>query len=112
MLWVTTIQNSDLFIGFLISLFLWSLKDNNQNINPIFKDICHKCASFSYSLYVCHLPLLLFLCSFLSFPKRLQPTFLNLVLLTLLLFVVLLYAYGFAQLTERHTSLIPKRLLP
>jgi peptidoglycan/LPS O-acetylase OafA/YrhL len=100
----------DLILGLLISLFLWSLKNSKQDVNSVFKSICQHWAGFSYSLYVCHLPLTLFICSFLSFPNRLQPTSLNLSLLILLLMFILLYSYIFAQLTERHTSIIRKKI--
>jgi len=68
-------------------------------------------ANFSYSLYVVHLPLLVFLRAWLTDAKPYTPTVYSVSLAIALVFIVIMYANAIALMTESRTSMVRKSAL-
>ena len=66
-------------------------------------------AGFSYTLYLVHYPMIALVSAGIIGIQRWQPTALRLTFATALTVVVLLLAYGIAQITERHTDVVRAR---
>ena len=67
-------------------------------------------AGFSFTLYVAHLPFMLLLTSVLAGDGRWQPVGAALPLGIAVLALTLLYSYGLAAVTERHTERVRKTI--
>lgn len=100
----------NLLIGLAVSCLIWSIKDSKYRIYLGIIKLIREFSRFSYSLYVCHMPFMIFLCAYIAFPDRYQPDAQGLFLLGCCLIVVTLYAYVFANLTEYKTSLVRERI--
>src|SRR5262249_33109897 len=85
---------SDLAVGLTFTLFLLGIpKLNVGERNHNYIGASRRLAGFSYSLYVLHFPLLLFLRSWIVPAERWQPSETRLFYSTLLGFVVLTFAW-------------------
>jgi len=99
----------DLFVGisFAIALISFSKLDR-----PILLNVLHiKLASFSYSLYLVHFPMMIFMAAtfqeFLKFELlKLQPSSISYLLFFIFIFLLYSYAYLFSLMTEKHTFTI------
>ena len=71
-------------------------------------------ASFSYSLYLVHLPLAIFVVAVLSrlqiMAVQMQPVPITFVMFFLILIVIYIYSFCFATFTENHTPRLKKAL--
>jgi peptidoglycan/LPS O-acetylase OafA/YrhL len=65
----------------------------------------------SYSLYLCHYPLLLLLCGFIVPGNRLAFTLLSGCLVIGLAIVCCIYGFVFSKGTERYTAVLRNRML-
>ena len=98
-------------MGGALALFLC----NDHNWIGARGNIDSKLASFSYSLYVTHHPLMLFILSALLstgvISGRQTPSFHAISILAVMLMVTYIVAWGFSLLTERHTQALRITLL-
>jgi peptidoglycan/LPS O-acetylase OafA/YrhL len=102
----------DILIGISFALVINSAAANTRRL-PC-RNITHKAADFSYSVYLCHFPFLVFVMSGLyqvtGKGLRGPPTLFRIGLSFLILFVVYVWCYLISLLTERHTARIRKVL--
>ena len=103
----------DIVIGLGYALWIVALAKPAPAI--AFAPLHAKLASFSYSLYLVHLPMMLFAVAALhdlfGLGFQLQPTFLNLLASTALLAFLCAYAWAFSLLTEAHTNTVRRTLM-
>jgi peptidoglycan/LPS O-acetylase OafA/YrhL len=94
-----------LAVGFAFTIFLFaSLQSAVRENSQRYSAIAHEFAGFSYSLYVLHFPLLLFLRASLVPPERWQPTMPHLLLAALVAAASLIFAWVVSLFTERKTT--------
>lgn len=95
---------SDLAVGIAFTLFLFGILQFEAGASsPSYTNTARFFAGFSYSLYVLHFPLLLFLRAWLVPPQRWQPTAANCGLAILIGAVVLSFAWLVSGFTENKT---------
>ncbi len=96
---------NDLAVGFAFTLFLFAvLQTATGEATPGYSVIAREFAGFSYSLYVLHFPLLLFLRAWIVPPQRWQPTPAHLLLAAGVAILCLFFAWAVSLVTERKTS--------
>jgi peptidoglycan/LPS O-acetylase OafA/YrhL len=88
-----------------------SLQDQTPSENGIYKKICHTIANFSYTLYLVHLPVLIFCQAWLITNSRWQTDLFHISTGIILLITVNLYAFAIAQITEAKTEQVRKFIL-
>jgi peptidoglycan/LPS O-acetylase OafA/YrhL len=95
----------DLALGVACTLLLWALLQARQEAPPtLYRKTSHFLASMSYTLYLCHLPLLLFLVSMIHADRRWQPDRAGLPLLAAV--AVFLYSVLLYFCFERNTGVL------
>ena len=95
---------SDLVLSCFFALFLYCLLNQTTAVGLRYAKLSHGLASSSYTLYVVHLPLLVFVVVWLG--KRWVPTPLHLLFVLGIMCGTWLYAYGIYYLFEAHTPKI------
>ncbi len=95
---------SDYVLSGCFALFLYSLLNRTTTIGERYSRLSHGLASSSYTLYVVHLPLLVFLEVWIG--KRWVPTPLHLVLTLGIVYTDWLYARGIYRLFEARTPTV------
>jgi peptidoglycan/LPS O-acetylase OafA/YrhL len=103
---------SDLVLGLVVSLLIWvTLQFALLPLNVLYVRIAHRAARSSYTLYLIHLPMLIFLKASLQLPRALLSW--NACLISGGLLVgVLLYAQLIYQLFEKNTDRVRKWIKP
>lgn len=81
-----------------------------RHISPAYAKTARLLASFSYTLYLTHFPIVFFLRARMHSAVW-QPTFTHFVYAALICALAVLIAYGFAQMTEARTELVRKRVM-
>jgi peptidoglycan/LPS O-acetylase OafA/YrhL len=100
--WV--IFGNDLGVGISFSLFLFAvLQMDAAKEKSVYPSAAHFLAGFSYSLYVLHFPLLLFLRAWLVPAQRWQPDVLHLTYGLVLGMITLGFAWLVSLITEKKT---------
>ena len=105
----------DFSIGIATAIFLFlTMRGTDHDESPLksrFLKGARRLSGFSYSLYLTHLPFLVFLQAWLVGSRRWQPTIANLVFAMGLLLIVILQAYLFSLVTEHFTDPLRKLLM-
>jgi len=108
---------SDLLAAISFGIFLLSMKEVNNSFLCRTKKINSVLAGFSYSLYVLHYPLILFLVSawvsifdINNFSNEYQPSGVGIVIYLSIMIIVLIIAYAFSLVTENNTALVRRWL--
>jgi peptidoglycan/LPS O-acetylase OafA/YrhL len=100
----SVILGSDLCVGIAFSLFLFAvLQMDAQKVEGVYQRAAHFLAGFSYSLYVLHFPVLLFLRAWLVPLQRWQPDVRHLIYGVILGMATLGFAWLVSVFTERNT---------
>lgn len=100
----SAVLGSDLAVGIAFTLFLFGILQLGIGANsPRYSGAARQFAGFSYSLYVLHFPLLLFLRSWIVPPERWQPSVRNLIFAILVGLGVLSFAWVVSLFTEGKT---------
>jgi peptidoglycan/LPS O-acetylase OafA/YrhL len=95
---------SDLAVGIAFTLFLFGVLQLDLGTDSHhYLGVAHRFAGFSYSLYVLHFPLLLFLRAWTVPSQRWQPDGLHLLFGSLVGVVVLVFAWTVSLFTENKT---------
>jgi peptidoglycan/LPS O-acetylase OafA/YrhL len=98
---------SDFAIGLAFSAFLFGVLQLNIGIGSrIYLRAAHFLSGFSYSLYVLHFPLLLFMCAWLVPAQKWQPDPIHLVYGVALGAAVLVFAWFVSKFTEDKTRVV------
>ncbi len=97
------------------SCFLLFTALNRRSTDGAERKFHHHMAQFSYTLYLVHVPFLVFAAALLNtlfgLPLYQQPSTAGALYFGCLLVAAYAYSYGFSRLTERHTSRLRRRLL-
>jgi peptidoglycan/LPS O-acetylase OafA/YrhL len=100
----SVIFGSDLGVGIAFSLFLFAvIQMDSGKEGSVYPRVAHLLAGFSYSLYVLHFPLLVFLRGWLVPPQRWQPDVLHLIYCVILGITTLAFAWLVSVFTEANT---------
>jgi len=108
--------SSDLLTDYIVALcfVLWLytlLLGSREDTSAAYEIGAKKLAGFSYSLYLTHFPPLLLLRGVLNPQGDWQPDPRHLVYALGIGLLIVVYAYGVAELTEAHTATVRRRLL-
>jgi peptidoglycan/LPS O-acetylase OafA/YrhL len=96
---------ADLLVGVMFAVLLYILKHNRQPASvPALRRITAISADFSYTLYLVHLPPLIFLRSYLAYETGWEPSFGSWRKVLLVFVVVLTYSFVVSLMTERNTD--------
>lgn len=97
-------SHGDLILGIVISLLILviSFQQEKENKNMITR-ISLWVSEFSYTIYLTHLPFLIFILSLVIKNERWQPDTQHLLYMLILLIITLLYARIVYLLTEKNT---------
>lgn len=100
----------DFALGVAFSICLISMRMIKDEF--VFYDLHRRLAELSYTAYLTHFPLMIFVCAFLAqaygIPVRQQPDFIGLSYFFSLSFILIAYSFIFWYLTERNTKKIRK----
>lgn len=98
----------DVALGLILACLLWSLSCViPETLPPQFRfygALARVASSFSFSLYVVHFPVLVFVATLTVQGARWQPSTRAVSMIVLATSGVLLYAYIFSRCTEKHTE--------
>jgi len=95
---------SDLAVGIAFALFLFGVLQLELGVDATqYLGAAHRLAGFSYSLYVLHFPLLLFLRAWIVPPQRWQPDGVHLLYGSMIGVLVIGFAWTVAVFTENNT---------
>jgi len=96
--------------AFLPAMYLL-VRASGSDVNPTYASAAKVLASFSYTLYVVHLPLLILLRTLLGRVPRWQPDFQHAAYGAVVACLVLIYALGVSRLTEARTDAVRRSIL-
>jgi peptidoglycan/LPS O-acetylase OafA/YrhL len=103
---------NDLLVGGSFGLLVLSLLSWNTVCKwGLYHKLASGLAGFSYSLYVFHLPIIVFLAAFLLSDSRWQPTFPRVAFGFFLLISVAFITFLLSRLTEVHTDVLRRFLV-
>ena len=103
---------TELLLGLATAGLIYAILAGRRQIttDTIYSRIAGELAGFSYTLYLVHLPLLVFISSRLAQAHRWQPTARTVVSGLLIGAAALIYAGTVAYFTERRTDVVRRRL--
>jgi peptidoglycan/LPS O-acetylase OafA/YrhL len=98
------VLGADLSVGLAFALFLFGLLQIDFSMRShTYANLARFCAGFSYSLYVLHFPVVLFLRAWLA-PDRWRPNFPHFMFVIAIGMAVLVFAWFISLFTENKTS--------
>lgn len=100
--------DTDYILGILVAFLLYSLLHWPYQISRFYQKIAKQAAGFSYTLYLTHMPILVFFSAWLHY--RAIPSARNFLLPTAILCITIAYSYGIAMLFENNTDRVRKKL--
>ena len=95
---------SDLAVGLSFAFLMHGILQIEVPIGAAGRNLAKTFAGFSYTLYVVHFPLLLFIRAKWQHSFRWQPDMLHLAYGSSIIAAVMVYAFGVARLTESNTA--------
>lgn len=104
--WISNGLYSDYAFGIVTALFLWLMLSAQAKANEqgVVERGARQLSRFSYTLYVIHVPILVFAAGMVAGDDRWNPTLGHIAGALVLLLLTLLYSYGVAALTEFRTD--------
>ncbi len=103
---------SDLAVGIASTVFiLMVLRNNARSRSGLYSPAAHGLAGFSYTLYLVHLPALIFVSAWLVPGRRWHPDAFNVAKIAAIGTCALAYAYVIARLTEYRTGAVRARVI-
>gem|GEM_PF-3626064 len=100
--------NSDFFLGILVAILLYSLLHFPYPVSGWYRTFGKRTAGFSYTLYLTHMPVLIFFAAWLN--HHAQPTARNFSVPIVVLCFTLAYSYGVAMVFEHNTDRVRKKV--
>jgi peptidoglycan/LPS O-acetylase OafA/YrhL len=100
--------DTDYVLAVPIVVLLYALLHSPYGVSRWYQNIAKQAAGFSYTLYLTHMPILVFFSAWLHY--RALPTCQNFLIPTAILCVTIAYSYGIAMLFEHNTDRIRKKL--
>ncbi len=101
----------DLAVGVASAALVFALlRSRAMSRSGLYSRIVRRLAGFSYTLYLVHLPALIFMSAWLVAGRQWQPDAIHFIVVAILGVCMLAYAFGIAQLTEYRTSAIRSRV--
>ena len=101
----------DYLLGLATLLFLWVLLSaSNPSENTAGEKGARELSRFSYTLYVCHTPLLVLLAAALVGDHRWTPSPVHILIASGVLVLLIAYSYGLAYVTEFRTDQVRRFL--
>jgi peptidoglycan/LPS O-acetylase OafA/YrhL len=100
--------DTDYILAVVVTIFIYALLHHPQPVSSLYKKIARQAAGFSYTLYLTHMPVLVFFSAWLN--HRNPPTTRNFLLPLAILCGTIAYSYGIAMIFEHNTDRIRKRL--
>lgn len=97
---------SDYSVGMSFAFLLYWILHRRSKPWGLYAAASHKLAESSYTLYVVHLPFLVFVSALLGIGVRLDPNPLNIAMAIVLIYIVWIYSFGVFKLFESHTNAI------
>ena len=97
---------ADSLVGLATASLIYTLCNVNTefNRNNFYSKISTLLSQFSYTLYLVHLPILIFAKAYLTTINRWQPNLLNMIFALLIILLVLIYAFVIYSITEANTE--------
>lgn len=98
--------SADLLIGFSFGIFLLAVKYSNLMVikNSYFTKMSLFLSEISFSMYLLHFPIVIFIFSFFYKGDKQELTYFNLILFLIILGVIVIISYLFWFLFERKTA--------
>ena len=106
--WLESGLNTDYILSAFVAILLYLLLHDPRPVSKLYRSAASHAAGFSYTLYLTHLPFLVFFAALLN--HRVLPTPRNFILPIAILLLTLAYSYGIAMLFEHNTDRIRKKL--
>lgn len=100
--------NTDYVLAVLVAFLLYALLHDPRPVSKFYQGFAAKVAGFSYTLYLTHLPLLVFFSAWIN--HRHQPSAEGFVIPVGILCLTVAYSYGIAMIFEHNTDRVRKRL--
>lgn len=100
--------DTDYILGIAVAIFMYALLHYPYRVGKVYQKIAKQTAGFSYTLYLTHMPILVFFSAWLH--RRALPTGRNFLLPVGILCLTIAYSYGVAVLFEHNTDRIRKKL--
>jgi len=100
--------DTDYVLGVFVAILLYALLYYPYPVSRQYEKFAGLIAGFSYTLYLAHMPVLVFFSAWLG--HRSQPTVGNAAIPLAILCATIAYSYGIAVLFEHRTDQIRKRL--
>lgn len=104
----TTHAIFDHILGFFVAFFFYALLHSPLPIGQMYKTAARKISGFSYTLYLAHMPFLVFCAALLN--RRSQPSVGRFIVPLGILFLTVVYSYCLAVLFEHNTNRVRKYL--
>ena len=106
-----TIEYSDFFVGIASTALIFALlRSRARSRLGLYSRGARRLAGFSYTLYVAHLPALVFISAWLVPQRRWQPDAIHVAIVMALGICALTYAFAIARLTEYRTDAVRSRV--
>jgi peptidoglycan/LPS O-acetylase OafA/YrhL len=103
---------ADIAVGVATAFLIYALlQGRGRSTEGLYSSAVRTLAAFSYTLYVVHLPLLVFFGAWLVPRRRWQPDAAHIAIVAGLGICALGYAFAVSQLTERQTSAVRSRAI-
>jgi peptidoglycan/LPS O-acetylase OafA/YrhL len=103
---------SDLAVGIASTVFILAvLRNNARSGSGLYSRAAHGLAGFSYTLYLVHLPALIFVSAWLVPGRRWHPDAFNVAKIAAIGSCALAYAFVIARLTEYRTGAVRARVI-
>jgi peptidoglycan/LPS O-acetylase OafA/YrhL len=100
--------NTDYVLAILVFILLYTLVHDPRPVSGLYKKFAAQIAGFSYTLYLTHLPVLVFFSAW--FNHRRQPSPEGFALPLGVLSLTVAYSYGIAMIFEHNTDRVRKRI--
>jgi peptidoglycan/LPS O-acetylase OafA/YrhL len=106
-----SVEYSDFFVGIASAVFiLVLLRGRARTTSGFYSRAARGLAGFSYTLYVAHLPALVFISAWLVPQRRWQPDAVHVAIVVALGVCALAYALAIARITEYRTDAVRSRV--
>jgi peptidoglycan/LPS O-acetylase OafA/YrhL len=99
---------ADLLVGIASSIFIYMLIQYNTIVSEdsVYPKVVHLLANFSYTLYLVHMPFLVFINALILKENRWQPDALHIFFGLVLFVITIAYSFIISYFTEAKTTIV------